>query len=169
MQIKTSVVDGKTVVDVIDPSDGAAASYPVGEGEQFEVGVPGASTIAELTIGEVQTIPEPIPDSGVEGNPGTEGTDAGSEVIYKPTTVGGIQAVAGLIEAIRDRLNSSQHGGKVSPIVRLEKDSYPHPQFGKVWTPALTIVDWMSLSGPAPAPKPASPPPTEQPRRRRVG
>ena len=33
----------------------------------------------------------------------------------------------------------------------------------------LTIVDWMSLSGPAPAPEPASPPPAEQPRRRRVG
>ena len=98
-----------------------------------------------------------------------DGTDAGTEVIYKPTTVGGIQAVAGLIEAVRDRLNSNQHDNKVSPIVLLEKDSYPHPQYGKVWTPMLTVVDWMLLSGPAPAPKPASPPPTEQPRRRRVG
>ena len=36
----------------------------------------------------------------------------------------------------------------------------------------LTIVDWMSLDGPAPAPAsppPSPPPPTEQPRRRRVG
>ena len=99
-----------------------------------------------------------------------DGTDAGVEVIYKPTTVGGIQAVAGLIEAVRDRLNSGQHDGKVSPIVLLERIPTPHPQFGKVWTPVLTIVDWMSMDGPAPAPKPASPPPaTEQPRRRRVG
>jgi hypothetical protein len=98
-----------------------------------------------------------------------DGTDAGIEVIYKPTTVGGTQAVAGLIDVVCDRLNSNQHDGKVSPIVLLEKDSYPHPQFGKVWTPTLTVVDWMLLSGPAPAPKPASPPPTEQPRRRRVG
>jgi hypothetical protein len=96
-----------------------------------------------------------------------DGTDAGVETVYKPSTVGGIQAVAGLIEAVRDRLNSNQHGGKVAPIVRLEKDSYQHPPHGRVWTPLLTIVDWMPLSGPAPAS--ASPPPVEQPRRRRVG
>jgi hypothetical protein len=95
-----------------------------------------------------------------------DGTDAGTEVVYKPTTVGGIQAVAGLIEAVRDRLNGGQHDGKVSPIVLLEKGSYPHSQFGKIWTPTLTIVDWMLLSGPAPTP--ASPSPEEQPRRRRV-
>ena len=76
-----------------------------------------------------------------------------------------------MIDAVRDRLNGGQHGGKVSPIVRLEKDSYPHVQFGKVWMPLLTIVDWMSMAGPAPAAPPpaASPPPAEQPRRRRVG
>jgi hypothetical protein len=102
-----------------------------------------------------------------------DGTDAGTEVIYKPTTMGGIQAIVVLIEACRDRLNSGQHGGKVSPIVLLEKESYAHPQFGKVWTPALVITEWMSLGGPAPAPRPAPPPPPppppEQPRRRRVG
>ena len=98
----------------------------------------------------------------------TTGTDAGTEVVYKPTTVGGIQAIAGLIEAVRDRLNGGQHDGKVSPIVRFEKDSYQHSQFGRVWTPLLPIVEWMLLNGPAPAPTPASPPPTEQPRRRRV-
>jgi hypothetical protein len=99
-----------------------------------------------------------------------DGADAGTEVIYKPTTVGGIQAVAGLIERVRDRLNGGEHGGKVAPIVHLEKDSYPHPQFGRVWTPALSIVEWMPLDGPASAPasSPASPRATEQPRRRRV-
>jgi hypothetical protein len=109
-----------------------------------------------------------------------DGTDAGTEAIYKPTTVGGIQAVAGLVEAVRDQLNNGQHGGKVSPIVHLEKDSYQHAQFGRVWTPLLPIVDWMPLSGPEPAPEPVSPtskgsPPTAeqastgaQPRRRRV-
>ena len=99
----------------------------------------------------------------------TSGADAGVEVVYKPTTVGGIQAIAGLIEAVRDRLNGGQHDGKVAPIVRLEKDSYQHSQYGRVWTPLLTIADWMPLDGPAPAPAPASPPPpAEQPRRRRV-
>jgi hypothetical protein len=95
------------------------------------------------------------------------GTDSGTEVVFKSTTIGGIQAVAALIEAVRDRINSSQHDGKVAPIVRLEKDSYQHSQYGRVYTPVLMIVDWMTLDGPAPAP--ASPPPAEQPRRRRFG
>jgi hypothetical protein len=60
-------------------------------------------------------------------------------------------------------------------MVRLEKDSYQHPQFGRVWTPQLTIVGWMPLNGPPPAgvPAPTEAPSgiggaAEQPRRRRV-
>jgi hypothetical protein len=101
------------------------------------------------------------------------GTDAGVEVDYKPTTVGGIQAIAGLIEAVRDRLNGGEHGGKVAPIVQLHKDSYQKPPYGRVWVPRPDIVDWMPLSGPAGGggrrqpPAPTSPPPAEQPRRNR--
>jgi hypothetical protein len=99
-----------------------------------------------------------------------DGTDAGVEVVYKPTTDGGIKAIAGLIETVRDRLNGGQHDGKVAPIVQFNKDSYPHSQFGRVWYPTLLVVDWMPLNGPAPTATPASPAAaaTEQPRRRRV-
>jgi hypothetical protein len=96
-----------------------------------------------------------------------DGTDTGTETTFKPTTVGGVQAVAGLIDAVRDRLNSGQHHGKVAPVVQLDKDSYQHGQYGRVWTPVLSIVDWMLLDGPAPAPEPAPSSP-EPPRRRRV-
>jgi hypothetical protein len=135
--------------------------------------------IGERLVSVSQEMPDPteLPDKGFKWSQQwtvnlkcLDGADAGTEVIYKPTTVGGIQAIAGLIEVVRDRLNSGQHDGKVSPIVLFEKDSYPHSQYGKVWTPVLAVIDWMSLDGPAPAPRPASPPPaTEQPRRRRVG
>jgi hypothetical protein len=37
------------------------------------------------------------------------GTDAGTEVIYKATTVGGTQAIVGLLDGVRDRLNGNQH------------------------------------------------------------
>jgi hypothetical protein len=100
-----------------------------------------------------------------------DGADAGTEVVYKPTTDGGIKAIAALIESVRDRLNGGKHNGKVAPIVLLNKDSYPHPKFGRVWTPTLLIVDWMPLDGPPPASTPtstSSAPATEQPRRRRV-
>jgi hypothetical protein len=96
------------------------------------------------------------------------GTDTGTEVVFKTNTAGGRGELLQLIEAVRDRLGG-QHEGEVSPIVRLENSSYGHQQYGKTWVPVMPITDWMLMSGPAPAPKPASPPPTEQPRRRRVG
>jgi hypothetical protein len=127
-----------------------------------------------------------LPDTGFEWQEQwtvnmkcTSGADAGTEVVYKANTVGGIQAVAGLIDAVRNRFNSGQHNGEVAPIVQLQKDSYQHGQYGRVWTPQLNIVDWISLDGPAPAPAdgggrqpprepPTTTPPAEQPRRRRV-
>ena len=97
-----------------------------------------------------------------------DGADAGVEVTFKATTRGQIQAVVILIDLVRDRINSGQHDGKIAPIVLLEKDSYPHKEYGKVWIPVLNAVDWMSLDGPAPAPEPAPQPSIGQPRRRRV-
>jgi hypothetical protein len=138
----------------------------------------GSKVIGERLVSVSQAMPDvtELPDKGFEWQEEWAvslkcigGADAGIEVIYKPTTVGGIQAIVALLEAVRDRLASgSGHDGKVAPIVRLGKDSYQHPQHGRVWTPLLTIVDWMPLNGPVPAPTPTSPPPAEQPRRRRV-
>jgi hypothetical protein len=101
------------------------------------------------------------------------GVDAGVEVTLKVNTVGGVQAVDGLIDAVLDQLNSGQHGGNVVPIGLLKNDSYQHVERGKIYIPVIEIVDWMPLDGPVPPrgpgipfDKPASP--TEQPRRRRV-
>ena len=106
--------------------------------------------------------------SGPSTSSASTGPTPAPRSVYKTTTVGGIQAIVGLLDAVRDRLNGGQHGGKVSPVAHLEKDSYPNSEHGKIWTPLLTIVDWMPLSGPAPDAG-TSPPPAEQPRRRRVG
>jgi hypothetical protein len=134
----------------------------------------GNKVLGERLVSVSQPMPavEELPDKGFPWVPQwcvdlkcLGGEDADVEVTFKPTTVGGVQSVASLIEVVRDRLNGGQHDGKVSPIVQLRKDSYQHPQYGRVWTPRLDIVDWMPLSGPAPTPAPA-PPPTEQPRRR---
>jgi hypothetical protein len=98
------------------------------------------------------------------------GADAGVAVIFKTTTDGGVKAVATLVDLVRDRINSGQHDGKIAPIVLLDKGSYPHKQYGKVWFPVLNTVDWMPLDGPAPASTPVEPtPPIDQPRRRRLG
>jgi hypothetical protein len=97
------------------------------------------------------------------------GTDAGTEVTFKTNTEGGRGELRRLIDTVGVRLNEDKHDGEVAPIVRLEKDSYQHGQYGKTWVPLLPILDWMPLDGPPPVPEPAptSPPPIEQPRRRR--
>ena len=97
------------------------------------------------------------------------GADAGVEVIFKANTDGGIKAVVIMVDQVRDRINSGQHDGKIVPIVLLEKDSYQHSQYGRVYFPVLNTIDWMSLDGPAPTSTSAEPtPPANQPRRRRV-
>jgi hypothetical protein len=137
----------------------------------------GNKVLGERLVPVSQPMPavEELPDKGFPWVPQwcvnlkcLDGEDADVEATYKPTTQGGIQSVAGLIEAVGDRINGGQHDRKVSPIVLLKKASYQHPQYGRVWKPLLDIVDWIFLSGPAPAPAPTSPPPAEQPRRRRV-
>jgi hypothetical protein len=142
--------------------------------------------IGERLLPVSQPMPDPseLPDKGFPWSQQwavnlkcLDGADAGLEVVYKPTTVGGIQAIVGLLEEVRDCLNGKMHGGKVSPVVRLDKSSYNSTQYGRVWTPLFDVITWMSLDGPAPAPSPGpglppSPPPStaaaEQPRRRRV-
>ena len=138
--------------------------------------------LGERLVSVSQPLPDvtKLPDKGFPWQPQwcvnlkcLDGADAGTEVMFKPTTDGGVKAVASLINEVRDRLNGGQHDGKVSPIVLLEKDSYPHQQYGRIWIPVLTIVglDVAGRSGATPAPTPASPStePTPQPRRRRVG
>jgi hypothetical protein len=124
-----------------------------------------------------------LPDTGFEWQPQMDvgmkcldGQDADVEVVFKTNTDGGKQALGGLIEKVRSRLESGQHGGNVVPIVTLDDDSYPHPKYSRIWVPVLTVVGWMPLDGPAPAPAPVPPssptPPAsaaeQQPRRRRV-
>jgi hypothetical protein len=108
------------------------------------------------------------------------GSDAGAEPIYKPTTVGGRNAILDLAATTLNRTQSEEFDGKKVPIVRIGHDSYIHPKHGRIWTPVLELVDWMSPDGPAPTLTPppsspnepqaaqAAPAAAEQPRRRRV-
>jgi hypothetical protein len=76
MQQRTRVKDGKTVVDVIDPSDGNVShSIEVGEGEQVTVTALTASSPADLEV----IGPEAIPAEGVPAGEPTGGDPAEGE------------------------------------------------------------------------------------------
>jgi hypothetical protein len=105
------------------------------------------------------------------------GIDKGLEAVFKASTDGALKEVTRLLEAVRDRLDADEEDRNIVPIATLEKDSYAHKEFGRVWVPVFEIVEWVTLDGPPPVSEPA-PAPTkstaggssaaaaEQPRRR---
>jgi hypothetical protein len=147
----------------------------------------GNRILGEEMVAYFQPMPNvaELPDTGFKwqaqrsvGMKCLDGADAGTEVVFKTTTVGGLPEVDRLFEVVRDRLVSGQHDNKMMPVVRLESDSYPHPDYGRTYTPVLNIVDWVPLDGPQSAPAPVPEPPVPpspapasaaeaQPRRRR--
>ena len=80
-------------------------------------------------------------------------------MVYKADTEGGISGHRRMIEAVRDRLNGRQHGDKVSPIVRLEKDSYHAPAVRRGPGRRCSTVVGLDVARAVRQPAPASPPP----------
>jgi hypothetical protein len=187
----------------VEPEEGSRWGVNPSTFERGYVAFHGKQKLGErmLFVGLPEINPAELPDVGAPWQRQMsvemkclDGADAGVEVVYKANTEGGLSAVLELIEQVRDRINSKQHGDDVVPIVLLSKTGYDHRLYGWIGKPLLTVVGWMSQSGPAPVPAPASPHPAspspattaapvspppaspspattaaEQPRRRRVG
>lgn len=98
------------------------------------------------------------------------GEDTGLEARYSTTSIGGKRAVQALAVAIAHQVETDP--SKPVPVVQLKSSHYQHKQYGKVFAPELTVVDWISMDGeaaPADAPE-AEPAPAAAPaagRRRR--
>lgn len=86
-----------------------------------------------------------------------KGEDDGEQVQYKPTSKGGVGATKELLAAIIKQIDDDP--SKPVPVVALEGSHYTHEQYGKVFTPVLRIVRWMSMEGVE-----AEAPATEQPK-----
>jgi hypothetical protein len=92
-----------------------------------------------------------------------DGDDAGTEVLYKTSSYGGMRAVDDLLADLQDQLNANP--GFPCPVVQLNTDSYQHQKYGKIYNPVFNIVDWASMdgqlqNGEEEAAPPAPPPPT---------
>lgn len=73
------------------------------------------------------------------------GEDAGLEVRYSVTSVGGKRAVQKLALDIAAQVEVDQ--AKPVPTVKLKKDHYTHKSYGRIFTPVFDIVNWMGLDG----------------------
>lgn len=117
--------------------------------------------------------PSTLPDKGWPWKPATsvelkcvtEGDDEDEEVIYKPSSVGGANAMQELLDAIEEQLDKG--GDAIVPVIKLTNDHYQHKQYGKTYVPMFEVVDWMTMDGIAadePAAEPAKEEPKEEPK-----
>ena len=85
------------------------------------------------------------------------GADKGTQAIYGTTSKGGIKAVNQLMKELVNRVKAGKHNGKLTPVIGLENDSYKHKKYGKIFTPVLEVIDWISdmvSDEPEPEPEP---------------
>ena len=86
------------------------------------------------------------------------GEDAGLEVRYSSTSVGGKRAVQDLGTKLAEQVDKDQT--KPVAMVQLKKEHYQHKSYGKIFTPIFDIKKWASMEPdqepelelPAPAP-----------------
>ena len=84
---------------------------------------------------------------------GIEGKEEGVQMLYKTSSKGGKAAIAELLSKIIARGQAGETD--ICPIVVLDKTSYKHKKYGKIFTPILTVDEWVDLpeEGAAPVAK----------------
>jgi hypothetical protein len=78
-----------------------------------------------------------------------DGDDAGTEVIYKVSSLSGMGTSDKLFAALQARAEEDKNF--IFPVVTLDVDHYNHKKHGKIYTPVLNIVGWVDANGEAPA------------------
>lgn len=74
-----------------------------------------------------------------------DGDDAGTEVLYKTSSLSGMSESDRLFATLQARVADEQV--YIFPVVQLEVSSYPHKKHGKIYTPVLTVVGWVDQNG----------------------
>ena len=73
------------------------------------------------------------------------GTYKGQELVYKPSSVGGLNAARSLIDAVFERVGAGDEF--FHPVVELGSDHYTHTQWGRTYVPVLSVVEWANDEG----------------------
>lgn len=74
-----------------------------------------------------------------------DGKHKGTQVVFKATSVGGLNAARGVLDAILAKLEEDTEF--VCPIIKLSSDSYKHNTYGKTYVPVMEVVGWANLQG----------------------
>lgn len=73
------------------------------------------------------------------------GKHKGTQVVFNTTSVGGLNAGRGVLDAILEKLEEATEF--VCPIIRLDSDSYKHNTYGKTYVPVMEVIGWANLQG----------------------
>jgi hypothetical protein len=74
------------------------------------------------------------------------GEDVGMQVVYKASSKGGISGFNDLLNQVMTHLKANPGTEAIVPIIELEVDSYPHPDYGKIYTPQFQIRKWAKIT-----------------------
>lgn len=93
------------------------------------------------------------------------GKHKGKQMLYKATSVGGLNMIKAIIDQIMQQLDGDEAQYFV-PVVTLDVDHYQHKKWGKTYTPEMNIVDWVDMDDPtmtAPSTTEKAPDPEPEP------
>jgi len=107
--------------------------------------------VGEVMVNIMEALPArtTLPDTGGQWDEQmsfqlkcVSGEDAGQQVMFKTTSVGGKRAVSNVATAIGKR--AAEGNTDVIPVVKLGSDSYQHKAYGKIYTPEFIAQSWSS-------------------------
>jgi hypothetical protein len=87
----------------------------------------------------------------------------GEEALWTTDTMGGRDALAALLVAYADRVDSSPSDGTTLPVIELGTSNYRHPSRGNIAIPVLDIVGWAVPPNKPRPPLPKAEPPKVEP------
>ena len=109
--------------------------------------------LGEVMVSALQGSVDPstLEDHGWEWKPqqqieGREMTGDRRDFIYVTSSMGGLEALDGVLDAVLERVEEGE-AAYVYPVVELQDDWYEHPQWGKTYKPVLAIVGWADMDG----------------------
>jgi hypothetical protein len=74
-----------------------------------------------------------------------DGVDAGTEVIYKTNSGGGIKAILTLLPKVEAQLATNPH--YPCPVLTFENSHYISKKYGKTYEPVINVVGWADMNG----------------------
>lgn len=93
------------------------------------------------------------------------GPHKGKQVTFSTTSKGGVGMMRSLIDQILVQLDEDP--ANIVPVLVLDSGHYPHPKWGRTYTPAYELIEFISLDGEAMSdPEPEEEEAEEKPARR---